>query len=70
MGCDRLTFTSLAGIGDLIVTATSEHSRNNRCGQLIGSGMAPDEAVRQIGMVVEGIHALPAAMELSEKYGV
>lgn len=70
MGCMEQTFAGLAGIGDLIVTATSVHSRNNRCGYLIGKGVAPNEAVRQIGMVVEGINALPAALALSERYGV
>lgn len=70
MGCNPQTFGGLAGIGDLIVTATSVHSRNNRCGMLLGKGVKPDEAVKQVGMVVEGINALPAAMRLSEKYGV
>lgn len=70
MGCNDQTFSGLAGIGDLIVTATSEHSRNNRCGKLIGEGIAPSDAIKQIGMVVEGINALPAAMSLSKKYNV
>lgn len=70
MGCDERTFGGLAGIGDLIVTATSVHSRNNRCGMLLGQGIAPDQAVKQVGMVVEGINALPAAMRLAEKYRV
>ena len=70
MGCKPQTFYGLAGIGDLIVTATSVHSRNNRCGLLLGQGVPPQEAVRQVGMVVEGINALPAAMKLSAKYGV
>ena len=70
MGCDPQTFYGLAGIGDLIVTATSVHSRNNRAGYLIGQGRTPDEAVKEVGMVVEGINALPAAMELSERYQV
>ena len=70
MGCKMETFLGLAGIGDLIVTATSVHSRNNRCGMLLGQGVAPEEAIRQVGMVVEGIHALPAAMQLAEKYHV
>ncbi len=70
MGCNPQTFGGLAGIGDLIVTATSIHSRNNRCGMLLGKGVAPQEAVRQVGMVVEGINALPAAMRLKEKYAV
>ena len=70
MGCNPYTFYGLAGIGDLIVTATSVHSRNNRCGLLLGQGVAPEEAVKQVGMVVEGINALPAAMKLAEKYQV
>ena len=70
MGCKEETFYGLTGIGDLIVTATSVHSRNNRCGMLLGQGVAPQQAIRQVGMVVEGINALPAAMELKEKYRV
>ena len=70
MGCSPQTFYGLAGIGDLIVTATSVHSRNNRCGLLIGQGVAPAEAIKQVGMVVEGINALPAAMRLAKKYQV
>lgn len=70
MGCNIQTFAGLAGIGDLIVTATSMHSRNNRAGILIGKGASPAEAVKEVGMVVEGINALPAAMELSARYNV
>lgn len=70
MGCQRATFSGLAGMGDLIVTATSRHSRNNRCGFLIGQGLSPEEAIRQVGMVVEGVNAIPAAMTLKAKYGV
>ena len=70
MGCKPQTFAGLAGIGDLIVTATSVNSRNNRCGMLLGQGVPPQEAVKQVGMVVEGINALPAAMRLAQKYGV
>ena len=70
MGCDRKTFMGLAGIGDLIVTCTSQHSRNNRCGQLIGMGIPYEKARDEIGMVVEGYYALEAAMEISRKYGV
>ena len=70
LGCDPSTFSGLAGIGDLIVTATSEHSRNNRCGKLIGRGVPVDEAIREIGMVVEGINALPGIVELARKYQV
>ena len=70
MGCREQTFGGLAGIGDLIVTATSMHSRNFRCGLLIGQGVPAEEAVRQVGMVVEGLNALPAALKLSKKYNV
>ena len=70
LGCLDDTFLGLAGMGDLIVTATSQHSRNNRCGYLIGQGIAPEEAVKQVGMVVEGINALPAAMTLMKQNDV
>ncbi len=70
MGCRPETFGGLAGIGDLIVTATSVHSRNNRAGMLIGAGKTPAQAMEEVGMVVEGINALPAAMILKETYGV
>ena len=70
MGCSKETFSGLTGLGDLVVTCTSMHSRNNRCGMLIGQGKAPDEAVREVGMVVEGLNALPAALKLGKKYGV
>ena len=68
MGCREKTFFGLAGIGDLIVTATSQHSRNNRAGFLIGQGKTVEEAVREIGMVVEGMNALPAAVALCERF--
>lgn len=70
MGCRAETFSGLAGMGDLIVTATSRHSRNNKCGYLIGQGYNPSDAIKQVGMVVEGINTLPAAMKLSELYEV
>ena len=70
MGCLPETFSGLAGMGDLIVTATSVHSRNNRCGRLIGEGLSVKEAVSRVGMVVEGISAIPAAVELADKYGI
>ena len=70
MGCREKTFFGLAGIGDLIVTATSQHSRNNRCGYLIGQGKSVEEAVREIGMVVEGMNALPAAIALCNRFGM
>lgn len=68
MGCHRRTFMGLAGIGDLIVTCTSPHSRNNRCGEYIGQGMSYEEAAKKVGVVVEGYYALEAAVELSKKY--
>lgn len=70
IGCFEETFSGLAEMGDLVVTATSQHSRNNRAGQLIGQGLSAAEAKEKVGMVVEGINALPAAIELSEKYNV
>ena len=70
MGCMERTFFGLAGIGDLIVTATSDHSRNNRAGFLIGQGRSVEEALKEVGMVVEGINALPAAVRLCEMYGM
>lgn len=70
MGCDASTFYGLAGVGDLIVTCTSIHSRNNHAGYLIGKGHSPERAIEEVGMVVEGMNALPAAIKLAEKYGV
>ena len=70
LGCNKQTFSGLAGMGDLIVTATSLHSRNNRAGYYIGQGMPIDEAIKKVGMVVEGINALPATVELAKKHGV
>lgn len=70
LGCTRDTFAGLAGLGDLIVTATSMHSRNNRCGYLIGQGYEPADAVKRVGMVVEGINAIPAAIAFADKYDV
>jgi glycerol-3-phosphate dehydrogenase (NAD(P)+) len=70
MGADVNTFAGLTGIGDLIVTCTSMHSRNRRCGIMIGEGMAPDEAVKNVGMVVEGMFTAEAAYELADRLGV
>lgn len=70
MGCRPETFSGLAGVGDLIVTCTSVHSRNYNAGLLIGQGLSKDEALQKVGMVVEGIYAIEAGMELSEKYQV
>lgn len=70
MGCSGRTFESLAGIGDLVVTCMSRHSRNHRAGVLIGQGYSAEEAKKEIGMAVEGLNALPAALELSRRLGV
>ena len=70
LNCDRNTFYGLAGIGDLVVTATSRHSRNNTCGRYIGEGLSVDEAVKKVGMVVEGINAIPASIEMRDKYKI
>ena len=70
MGCREQTFSGLSGIGDLIVTATSMHSRNYQCGILLGKGVPIDQALLQVGMVVEGINTLPAAIMLAQKYDV
>ncbi len=70
MGCSGTTFESLAGIGDLVVTCTSKHSRNCKAGRLIGGGMSPNDAVAEVGMTVEGLNALPAAIEFAESFGV
>ncbi len=70
MGADVHTFYGLTGIGDLIVTCTSKHSRNYNAGNLIGQGYKKDEAIKKIGMVVEGIPTTYAAYELSKKLNV
>lgn len=70
MGADAHTFSGLSGIGDLIVTCTSMHSRNRRAGILLGQGKSLDETLKQVHMVVEGVNTAKAALALSEKYGV
>ncbi|KMY44161.1 glycerol-3-phosphate dehydrogenase [Bacillus sp. FJAT-27916] len=70
MGADPLTFLGLTGIGDLIVTCTSVHSRNWRAGNLLGKGKNLDEVLESMGMVVEGVRTTKAAHQLSEKYHV
>lgn len=64
------TFAGLAGVGDLIVTCTSRHSRNRAAGVLIGQGLRPQEAMKQVGAVVEGYYATRSAYELSKRQGV
>ena len=70
MGARKETFAGLAGVGDLIVTCTSMHSRNRRAGILIGQGKTPAEAMEQVGAVVEGYYAAKSAWELCRKQGV
>lgn len=70
MGAHKETFTGLAGIGDLIVTCTSQHSRNRAAGVLIGRGVAPMEAMEQVGAVVEGYYAARSAVALAKLYSV
>ena len=70
MGCNPETFAGLAGIGDIVVTATSNHSRNHNAGVLLAKGYSLNETLEKIGMVVEGINALIAAKELSQMYHV
>ena len=64
------TFSGLTGIGDLIVTCASMHSRNRRAGILIGKGYTMDEAMKEVKMVVEGVYSAKAALKLAEKYHV
>ena len=70
MGCRPETFAGLSGMGDLIVTCTSMHSRNLHAGMLIGRGMDAADAKKEVGQVVEGINALPAACRLAARYKV
>ncbi len=70
MGAKRETFAGLAGVGDLIVTCTSMHSRNRRAGILIGEGHSPKAAMDRVGAVVEGYYAAKSAWELAQQNGV
>ena len=70
MGGKAETFSGLSGIGDLIVTCASMHSRNRRAGILIGKGYSMEQAMKEVKMVVEGVYSAKAAMALAEKYGV
>ncbi|MGN0375219.1 MAG: NAD(P)H-dependent glycerol-3-phosphate dehydrogenase [Butyrivibrio sp.] len=70
MGGRLETFYGLSGIGDLIVTCASMHSRNRRAGILIGQGKTMDEAMSEVQMVVEGVYSAKAALALSIKYGI
>ena len=66
LGARPETFAGLTGTGDLIVTCTSMHSRNRRCGILMGEGMSPEYAIAKVGMVVEGMFTAEAAYELAK----
>ena len=70
LGARKETFAGLTGVGDLIVTCTSMHSRNRRAGILIGRGKTPQEAMKEVGAVVEGYYAAKSAWELCQKQGV
>ena len=70
LGADSNTFSGLSGIGDLIVTCTSMHSRNRRAGILIGQGKSVDETLKEVKMVVEGITATEVAYEVSKKMNI
>jgi glycerol-3-phosphate dehydrogenase (NAD(P)+) len=70
MGANPLTFSGLTGIGDLIVTCTSVHSRNWRAGNMLGKGKSLEEVLDSMGMVVEGVRTTKAAYQLARKYDV
>ena len=70
MGCKKETFFGLTGIGDIVVTATSNFSRNHNAGVLLGQGKSLNVTLKEIGMVVEGLNALEAAKELADRYHV
>ena len=69
MGARQETFAGLAGIGDLVVTCTSMHSRNRRAGILLGQGQSPQQAMQAVGAVVEGYYATRSAHLLAESLG-
>ncbi len=70
MGGKEETFWGLTGIGDLIVTCASMHSRNRRAGILLGQGYSLEAAMKEVDMVVEGVYSTKSAIELAQKYGV
>ena len=70
MGGKAETFAGLSGIGDLIVTCASVHSRNRKAGVLIGQGKTMDEAMKEVNQVVEGVYSAKAAMLLAQKYNI
>ena len=70
MGANPLTFAGLAGVGDLVVTCTSRHSRNWRAGYELAQGKPLSEVLEAMGMVVEGVRTTQAAVRLAKTYGV
>lgn len=70
MGAHLETFAGLSGIGDLIVTCTSKHSRNHNAGYLIGTGKSMEEAIKEVAQVVEGINTAKAALALAKKHDI
>jgi len=70
LGARPLTFAGLAGLGDLVATCTSRHSRNRRAGELLARGLPPDQVEREMGMVAEGLTAAPAILKLAGGLGV
>ena len=70
LGCDLLTFSGLAGVGDIVVTAISNHSRNHNAGYLLGKGYSVEETLQKVGMVVEGINSLRSTKALADSLGI
>jgi glycerol-3-phosphate dehydrogenase (NAD(P)+) len=70
MGAKLETFSGLTGIGDLVGTCTSTHSRNRRAGVLLGQGKTLDETLKEIGMLVEGVNTAEPTLAFADKYGV
>ena len=70
LGANPLTFSGLTGIGDLVVTCTSRHSRNHRCGLALGEGKSLEQILKEMGMVVEGVKTTKATAELAKELGI
>jgi glycerol-3-phosphate dehydrogenase (NAD(P)+) len=70
MGGDYRTFSGLSGMGDLVVTCASKYSRNRRAGELLGRGYSIEQALQEIGMVVEGAHTVRVINTMAERFGV
>ena len=70
MGANEHTFYGLSGLGDLILTCSSDESRNRRAGRLIGKGFTIEEAKKEIGMTIESIENIKVAKKLADKYNV